>query len=280
MKHILAALDLSPHADRVFARSTQLAEQHGAVLTVVHIVNPGPCSQAVRLDEAQRRAALVLQQFSPPGLMKGHLHVGTGIPSAEIAKLAYDRDADLIVLGMHHRHPIRDMLVDTISQRILKKYRLSILVACSRVSGPYGRVLVTSDFSESANRTLHAATLVAPTAEFHVLHAFETPFPKLVHFTPEELSELKEAHCSHLHQDWKMHRHPVSGLGADAPNIHVENDEIDLGITRVIHKAKPELLAMGLGKHSDAIGSRTLAYLNSPPCDVIVAANHGPGRAP
>ena len=204
---------------------------------------------------------MLLQQFSPPGLMKGHLHVSAGIPSAEIAKLAYDRNADLIVLGMHHRHPIRDIFVDTISQRILKKYHLSILVACSRVGGPYSRVLVTSDFSESANRTLHAATLVAPTAEFHVLHAFETPFPKLVHFRSEELSELKAAHCLHLHQDWEMHRHPVNGSGIDAPNMHLENDEIDLGITKIIRKAKPELLAMGLGKRSDAIGSRTrIAY--------------------
>src|SRR5882672_10322961 len=130
MRHILAALDLSPHADRAFARSVQLAEQHGAALTVVHIVDPGHRGQTVQLDEAKRCATLLLQQFTPPGLVKRRLYVGAGTPSAEIAKLAYDSNADLVVLGMHRRHPIRDIFVDTISECILKKYHLSILVVC------------------------------------------------------------------------------------------------------------------------------------------------------
>ena len=52
----------------------------------------------------------------------------------------------------------------------------------------------------------------------------------------------------------------------------LERDDADAGIRKVVERLQPDLLVMGLSGRGFAflVGSRTIAYLSAPFCDMLV----------
>jgi nucleotide-binding universal stress UspA family protein len=255
MKRILAALDLSAHADRAFARAAQLAMQHEAKLTLVHIVrkelsNYDSEAESSLTDVALERAERKLREYSLPAPLDTNFRVAIGDPAREISRLVQETEAELIVLGLHHEPPIRDMFLDTIAYCTIQRSHVPVLVVKERTRGPYRRVLVPTDFSPCAKRALHAAVALAPEAEFHVLNVYETPFPQFIHFSEEELREYQQERLSQIERDVQeeMREFVAHDTGCRFPDIKplLERNDTDPGITKTIQQLQPDLLAMGL----------------------------------
>ncbi len=281
MKHILAALDLDTQTDYVFDRAVQLAAQHGSELTLAHIVAPGGVTPedevgSLHAESALARADQKLREHSAPAELKVNFRVAVGNPAHEIASLARETSADLVVLGAHREDPITDLFFETTAYYTMQGCDAPLLIVKDPTRGPYRRVLAPTDFSPCAKRALHAAVTLAPQAEFHVLHVYDTPFLASVRSSKEELEEYQREHSSKIERDVQEEMHDFLARRADRsfPEVKtlLERDDIDAGIGKAARRLEPDLMAMGMSGRGFAalVGSRTIAHLKAPFCDILV----------
>lgn len=103
LNHILYATDLSPESAKAAAYAVSLAREHGAELTIVHVLEKG---EAGRGAEDTREFAARLQRQVPGDLPhKWWYEQQFGLVDQTILTLARERHVGLIVLGLHSRRP-------------------------------------------------------------------------------------------------------------------------------------------------------------------------------
>lgn len=191
---ILAATDLSEPARHAVERGVRLASQSGASLTVMHVVSRGAMDSLRRLlgaesapieqhilDAARVALETLAAEPSAPGRAAVETCLATGVAAEEIAGRADELQASLLVVGARGEGFMRQALFGTTSERLVRRTRLPVLVVRRSPRQDYRRVLVAIDFSEASLAALRCAQLVAPVAEFVLLHAFELPFEGRLH---------------------------------------------------------------------------------------------------
>jgi nucleotide-binding universal stress UspA family protein len=81
------------------------------------------------------------------------------------------QDADLMVVGAKSGNPLRAFVLGTPAERLLRLFRLPVLLARKAVTGAYRHILVPTDLGASSRHQLHAATRLFPAAGIHLFHA-------------------------------------------------------------------------------------------------------------
>lgn len=122
---IVWATDGSQNADRALEVARALAQDHGASLVVVHVAQhyATKTGLAVYPDEDQVKAKLeeTVQQLAEDGFRPSLRiidHVGPQ-PAHEIADIAQEVGADLIVVGTRGHEPIAGLLLGSVVLRLL-----------------------------------------------------------------------------------------------------------------------------------------------------------------
>lgn len=122
-KHILLAVDFSEHGEQVTNTAKIMAEQNRAILSVVHVVESLPLTDAAYgpipfdvdfaqelLDTAKMRLAKLANELAVP---ENRQWLEMGSPKLEIVRIAEENHADLIVVGSHGRHGLALLLGST-----------------------------------------------------------------------------------------------------------------------------------------------------------------------
>ena len=193
LTRVLAATDLSAGGRRAARRAAQLARSHRAALTLLTVIPawdelvqtlagvmgaPVPTRAMIEADAAAALDALAVELRGEPALTID-TRVAFGRPAQEIAAGAAQAAADLLVLGAHGAHPVRDLLLGTTVQKLLRTSPCPLLVS-KHAGGDYARVLAPTDLSDAARGALVAAAALFPSAQLHVAHAFELPYEGLM----------------------------------------------------------------------------------------------------
>lgn len=262
LQHILVAHDLSPEADLALGRAAQLAHQHGARLTLLHVFDgQQPAAETgARQQLAARLAACALP--------RAELLLRAGRPVEEILLQCRGLEADLLVLGTHHRQSPEGFAGTTL-ERLLQDCPTPVLLAVTAEPAPWQRALVALDYSPCASRALRRAwQLLGAGATLHALH---------VH-------EVAAIHAGEDPADLAFERELFDRLLADeqvalpAGGAQLSH-ELRVGerascLQAVSAERQPQLLALGAhsrGLLADALlGSLALEMLHQPPCDVLV----------
>jgi nucleotide-binding universal stress UspA family protein len=124
---IVWATDGSEHADRALECAKQLAHQDGSRLTVVHIVEKIGGGRAMGQpwhgdeDEIKAKVKAQAEALSEEGLDASLTIAGdfSGQPAHDIANIAREVGADLIVVGTRGRSTIGGLLLGGVTQRLL-----------------------------------------------------------------------------------------------------------------------------------------------------------------
>ncbi|MDD1622415.1 MAG: universal stress protein [Methylococcaceae bacterium] len=122
-KHVLLAVDFSEHGNEVAKKAKEIAERNQAPLSVVHVVDNLPITDAAYgpipfdvdwtqelLDSAKKH----LQKFATElGVPEERQFLEMGSPKLEIVRVAEENNIDLIVVGSHGRHGLALLLGST-----------------------------------------------------------------------------------------------------------------------------------------------------------------------
>lgn len=195
-ENILLATNLGSHSDRALDRAAQLARQWRATLHVVHAMRPDrvdvlwpSAAQAWRLSEADvppvgndeiEAVRRQIEHDLREPVEDLVVHVVAGKPADVILETAARENCDLVIMGfgappfagIHH--------FNTTSTELLESSPQSVLIVKSRPHGPYGQVLVGTDFTSEARHGLRTAIDWFPGADFALVHALDIPFKSLL----------------------------------------------------------------------------------------------------
>lgn len=142
---ILVGTDYSEASDLAFEGALELASSKPNA--EVHVVNVWlPDLDAIRgaaidssstglqraagelLNYVSRRVAAFQDQHGKAGSGTVHSHVRVAEPGREIAQLAADLEADLVVVGTHDRHGIERLLLSSVAQTVARLAPCPVLI--------------------------------------------------------------------------------------------------------------------------------------------------------
>jgi len=137
---ILAAIDFSEHATRALGEARRVAlRTEGAELHVVHVVAPpvgaiaalGSTEMAAAFTDTLDRTRKDLEKACND-LSKGlsdrvYGHIRTGRPAREIAEVATQIGADLVVVGTHGRSGLSRALLGSVAEEVVRHSPCNVL---------------------------------------------------------------------------------------------------------------------------------------------------------
>lgn len=187
---LLAATDFSPPARHALERAALIAQAHpDARLTLAHVVNATLLDQLRHLLPAETgpvETGLVAQAEQKLAELAAALAtrcpcaidttVVQGAAADALPVLAEAQRAGLLVMGAHGVHFVRELLLGSTVERVLRKSRRPLLAVKQRAQAPYRRILAAVDFSPHAAAAINAAHAWLPDADIVLLHAFEVEF--------------------------------------------------------------------------------------------------------
>lgn len=294
LRHLLAATDFSGPARHALDRAALLAGQLDASLSLLHVVNRsaldhlrallGADADAVSarlLADAEANLAALAGQLSANSgrAIAGRLTQGRVLQEIPAALAA--SDADLLVMGARGANFVREFLLGSTTERVLRKSRKPVLAVKQRPHESYRRVLVPVDFSAHSAPAVEMAQAIAPGAEITLLHAFEVDFESKLQFAgvAEETIEryritAKQRALAQLDAFRAASTVPAAQLTREVAhgpaNLRILEKEQELGADLIV-----------IGKHGQSaleemlLGSVTKHLLAYSDCDVLVTGLGG-----
>ena len=259
LKHILVAHDLSPEADLALQRAALLAREQGARLTLLHVAATAAAADAAR--------ARLLERLDGCGASGAEVRASHGHVVAMLLHQARGLEADLLVLGAHHRQSPEGFAGTTL-ERLLHDSPAPVLLVAGTDPAPWRSALAALDFSPCASRALQLARgLLGAGAQLHALHVHEVAAihagedPADLAFHGELLDRLLSGEEARRDDGVRL-------------SHELRQGERQSCLQAVLAERRPQLLALGAHSRSqlaDALlGSLTLEVLRQPPCDVLV----------
>jgi nucleotide-binding universal stress UspA family protein len=173
INRILIAVDGSDCADRAASYGFELAEEYGASVDVLHVLETesGPDAR----DVSERANALLEETAAlADSTVAIETHLESGRPAPTVSDFARDHDADLIVMGRRGRTGLGARLLGSTTERVLRRTQVPVLTVAEddeKIPSDIANVLVTTDGSAEAERAAPVAGNVASEfgATLHVL---------------------------------------------------------------------------------------------------------------
>ena len=274
---LLVATDLSARSERALKRAILLADELGASLEVLHVIDDAMPARVLESYEgaARESVAQLLGTIPEATALKPRVTFIRGQGYREILLHAQENGTDLILLGIT-RHNLAALFTGTTAERIIRVGDIPVLMVKDAAGGAYQRVLVATDNSPSAARALFCALALSPKAKFCVVHVAHVPFKGML--GKQIAEEVREDRDRSFREKFSKQLSQATGaLGIDTPEPSVMIDEGDIAhvIGRKISEFKPDLLVLGTHGRSSLgyalVGSLALKMLSDPPSDVLIA---------
>jgi len=185
---ILTASDLSAPSRHAADRAARMARASGARLTLAHALADTALDDLLRYlgDGAQARSVVeadARERLHALALQLGQRHdvaiaerLCIGNPVQELARLADEIDADLLMTGTRGAGFFRGVVTGSTAERVARRSARPVLMVRHPAHEPYRRALVPVDFSRWSLASIELAQAIAPDAELVLMNAVQVPF--------------------------------------------------------------------------------------------------------
>lgn len=291
-QQLLVGTDFSVASQAAVERALQLACGWSARLTLQHVVSssfwddvistaasaagvdtPAPAAAEAAAAEALRRRATEIEAASG---VRCDVAVSTGRAAGALAHAAESAGADLLVIGAHGAHPVRDLLVGTTAQKLLRISPCPVLVVRRKPTAEYRTVLAPTDFSAPSRAALQTCIGLLPQATVHVAHAFELPYEGLARYAsvdPDTLVRYQREARARLHETLRNFADEV-GVAPGRRVLHVAHGYAPKCIDQWIETTGADLVVIAAHGKSELeatfLGSVSLHTVMAAHCDVLL----------
>jgi len=286
MTSIVAATDFSDSAGHAARRAAVIAEGLQARLDLMHVISEPPLSslssvfqapadaEARLIDDARNSLDETIAEIGKATSVKARASVKTGRVLEEI--LSASETADLLVLGARGLNPLRDLILGTTAERVLRSCKRPVLIVKRRPRRAYKRLIVPIDFSSYSAPALKTAGQIAQNAGITILHAFRVPFEGKLQIADASDDTIRNYCEMERREAEKKIEELIRDLGDDA--CRVSSAVVRGDVSPVILAKEKELSAdlIVIGKHGQSVvkdwllGSVTHHVLVGSKCDVLV----------
>ena len=302
-KKILVGVDFSEHSEAAITQALDIAGHTGAEVVLIHAgVVPEPAvdmSRTIgrdagdwqkilrdRLEENRKTLSDLRERHDGRGVVISQMVIDD-LPDAGISKAAEELDADLVVVGSRGNTGFTRILLGSVAERVVRHTQSHVMVARpdSKARGGFKRILVPTDFSETAQQAFDvAAELLAPEGVIEALHCWQLPPMAGGHYIPAPSAQV----VSEMRQDLGT-RTEAAGERALAPlrerGISVEFRQMEAApATAIVDAAttgKCDAIVMGShgrrGLQRFLLGSLAETTVRYAPTSVVVV--HAPPKA-
>jgi nucleotide-binding universal stress UspA family protein len=279
MKRILVATDLSDRSERAVSRAAMLAARFSADLALVHVVENSQPEHLV--SEIERLATTELDAMARSlGKLHGircDLHVVRGDAFSGIVGAAAELSADLIVMGIHRRSLLKDVLVGTTLERVIRARGAPTLVVTSAPAGAHRSVLVAVDFSDCSGHALETTVSLGLLAGTSATVAYVSDPAEVIRrdVSPDEIDARIAAAALNASQELTkfVQNHDTGGVRFSV-RVRPEDGPPAVGIQGIASDLGADLVVVGVqgrGRMSRMLlGSVTDALLKTLDADLLV----------
>mgnify|MGYP001289392339 CR=1 FL=1 len=196
MKNILVPTDFSNCANAAFDFALDFAERANALIHFLHLLSTPVDWVKLPLDKEQNypetkkqigHAKAELNKWVRKAERKNidALHsLVFNRGREEIFQFIEQHHTDFIIMGSHGANGIRESIIGTNAQKVIRKSAVPVLVVKKEVSNPIKNVLFVSDFTDVSKGAYHKIIHFADIIEAHIELLFVN--------TPDEFVQSKE----------------------------------------------------------------------------------------
>lgn len=282
---IAVATDFSLYSHRAALRAGGLAKQRGAALQLLHVLNNASVRALQRFsqDALHGDAALAAEARQRLEALAGDIVAAGGAASecvVEIGEvldvvLAMAERSDLLVLGARGLNPAKDLLLGATAERIARRVQCPLLVARQDSRIGYECVLVPVDFSEHSLQSLRFARTLAPQAQLHVFHAYDSPFEgRLSSAGVSEDAMANYRRTLHVEAEAEMREFLARAPDVKDVHWHIELSDARAAIRERATELQSNLIVLGKQGRSwwseFLLGSVARRTIELAPCDVAI----------
>lgn len=274
---LLLATDLSARCDRALDRATQLAEEWGAELVALNVLEVPQAPDLVLAwadGKDDRSNNLIAQQQLQQDLagmnIKASMRLARGDVASTICEIAANTDCGLVVTGMARNETLGRVLLGTTVECLARTLPQPLLVVRKRVRSAYHRIVVATDFSDSSRHALHAAARFFPTCELILYHAYTIALAGISDKIPN----------AHISGDSEKNECTDFLDASDLPasvrsrlQVVIERGPLEVALTDYVRRQGADLVIIGTHGRSGVmnilLGSTATRLLNWLPCDTM-----------
>ena len=297
LRTLLASTDLSAPSRHTVQRAAMLAQQIGAKLELVHVLDQNELNELLRLlgekgklwqERIQSQARESLSQLAddiskPLGISVEH-HLVEGEVLESITAQVDVLKASLLVVGAHGTGFMRQQLLGATAERLQRMNQCPVLTVKQPPRTTYRNVLVPMDFSPWSLSALSLALEIAPKAELTQLNAYEAPFESKMRIAGEKEEEIK-CYRDKVRQEADVRLRQIAidaGIATeDWRPVVIHGDAADRILEQEVERGADLIvlgkhgLGVGVGMAEEFIlGSNTRQILIRARCDVLVVPYH------
>lgn len=272
---VVAGIDLTAMGRRVADRARLVAEESGARVQLVHVVEPvaeamiEPGLARVMRDHQREEAERLRDWIDSRTDVEVTLDVVKGSPAWELAARA--KKSSLAVLGSS---TVDAFTSGPTTKRVAQMASADVLVVRRQPRVPYRRVIAAVDFSEASRVAVERSMSLAPDGEVTVLYSLPSRFdPLLVDagLFSEELDasrgqrmELANDRMLEFAAQWNGQ---VRTMVADGPPAET--------IEEIVRRRNADLVVVGsrgaTATRMVLLGTVAESLMAHAPCDVLIA---------
>ena len=303
---IIVGVDFSPESELAARQAVDVARHVGAEVVLIHcgetvempVLGLRTPAAAEAFEEtyrsglaralAARREDLssLRERLSGQGPIISQMMI-EGFPDAALCQVADELGGELVVVGTHGRTGLRWFFLGSVAEHVVRSSATDVLVARGEGAGRggYHRILVGTDFTPVAERTLdRALDLAAPGAHVDVVHFFTMVLPPPLYASVPAML----APPDHLEQEIAAaarERGEKLLASRRRPNVELAFHALPAtavpGIVHRLEATPHDLVALGShgrrGFRRFMLGSVAEAVVRRAPCSVLIARGV-PGR--
>lgn len=268
VRDVLVATDFSDGAGVAVRRAFELAALHGARVTVTHVAPRGVRAEIMRIAEES------LRQLVRDAPVPAETLLTTGAPSTQIAAEAERRGVDVVVVGAHGAHWLRDVFIGSTAEMVVSVSNVPVLLAKGPADAGYTTVLLAVDATRRSFRAAQFGLTVTPNARHVLAHAVTVLGENLLRLNGADdlaIDELRRGQLALVRPDIERLADELTPAPAE---IAVEPARPEALVSTLPTHRNADLLVVGFergaGLRHALVGSVSRHAMQRAHCDVLV----------